>query len=273
MEELLQNLLGDLSTSFLGSLIIKVVPLIILILVAYFAIQFIMKFAKKIIESSKLPKSSHTIATYTIKIILYFFVIMIVCSHLGINVTSLIAAFSIVGVTFSLSLQNSLSNVMSGITLLFTKQFAVDNFIEAGGVSGTVMNIGLSHCKLKTPDNKEIYVPNSTIVSEKIINYSNQPNRRVDLTIGVSYNEDIDKVKKALQSVIDDTPEVLRDQDIFVGITAYKDSCIEYTIRVWTKNSDYWKAYLPMLEKVKRTFDKENIEIPYNKLDVNILNK
>ena len=273
MEDLLKNLLGEFSQTFIGELITKVFPIILLIVVAYFAIQFIMKFAKKLIENSKLPKSSHTIATYTIKVILYFIVVMIICSQIGIDVTSLVAAFSIVGVAFSLSLQDSLSNVMSGITLLFTKQFAVDDFIEAGGVSGTVMNIGLSHCKLKTPDNKEIYVPNSTIVSEKITNFSNQPNRRVDLTIGVSYNEDIDKVKKALQSVIDDTPEVLRDQDIFVGITAYKDSCIEYTIRVWTKNSDYWKAYLPMLEKVKRTFDKENIEIPYNKLDVNILNK
>lgn len=273
MEELLQNLLGEFSTTFFGSLLVKAAPLILLILISNFIIKFIMKFAKKMIENSKLPKTSHTIATYTIRVILYFFVIMIICATYNIDVTSLIAAFSIVGVAFSLSLQDSLSNVMSGITLLFTKQFAVDNFIEAGGVSGTVMNIGLSHCKLKTPDNKEIYVPNSTIVSEKIINYSNQPNRRVDLTIGVSYNEDIDKVKKALQSVIDDTPEVLRDQDIFVGITAYKDSCIDYTIRVWTKNSDYWKAYLPMLEKVKRTFDKENIEIPYNKLDVTILNK
>jgi len=269
MEDLLKTYLGV----YWGTLLAKILPIILLVIVAYFVIKFITKFSKKIIAKSRLPKSAHTIANYTVKVILYFIVIMIICSHLGIDVTSLVAAFSIVGVAFSLSLQNSLSNVMSGITLLFTKQFAVDDYIEAGGVSGTVMSIGISHCKLKTPDNKEIFVPNSTIVSEKIINYSAEPNRRVDITIGVSYNENIDKVKQALQVVVDDTPEVLRDQDIFIGITAYQASCIDYTIRVWTKNSDYWKAYLPMLEKIKRIFDKENIEIPYNKLDVNIVNK
>ena len=144
MEDLLKNLLGDFSKTFFGELIIKILPIILIIVVAYFVIHFIMKFAKKIITNSKLPKSSHTIATYTVKIILYFLVIMIICSHLGIDITSLVAAFSIVGVAFSLSIQDSLSNVMSGITLLFTKQFEVDDFIEAGGVSGTVMNIGLS---------------------------------------------------------------------------------------------------------------------------------
>lgn len=144
---------------------------------------------------------------------------------------------------------------------------------EAGGISGTVMAIGISHCRLKTPDNKEIYIPNSSIVSEKIINYSTEYTRRVDITIGVSYSEDIDKVKKALQNVVDNTPQVLKDKDIFIGITAYKDSCIDYTIRVWVKNSEYWDAYLPMLEKVKREFDKNNIEIPYNQLDVHVVNK
>lgn len=267
MEFFWRELLGDKW----GSLVAKYLPIICLIIVAYVAIKIIMKFVEKLIVKSKMPKSAHVFARTTVKVILYFLLLLIICGQLGINVTSLVAAFSIVGVAFSLSIQGSLSNVMSGITLLFTKQFAVDDFIEAGGVSGTVLEIGISHCRLKTSDNKDIYVPNSTIVSEKIINYSTEKNRRVDITISVAYSEDIDTVKKLLQSIVDSTPEVLKEEPVFVGITAYKESGVDYTIRVWTKNSDYWNAYLPMLEKIKRVFDENNIEIPYNKLDVNIV--
>ena len=268
MEELFRNLLGD----SIGGMVAKYLPIVLLVIVAFILIKYIMKIVKKLINKSKLPKNVHTFAYTAVKILLYFLVILIICGQLGINVTSLVAAFSIVGVAFSLSLQGSLSNVMSGITLLFTKQFSVDDFIEAGGISGTVMAIGLSHCRLKTPDGKDIHVPNSSILAEKIINYSTEPNRRVDVTIGVAYTEDIDKVKKALQKVVDETPEVLKNEAIFIGITGYKDSAIDYTVRVWVKNSDYWNAYLPMLERIKRIFEKENIEIPYNKLDVHLVN-
>lgn len=267
MEELLADLMG----AKWAAVVAKYLPLVLLVIVAFALIKVIMKQVEKLIKKSKLPKSSHVFACTTIKILLYFLVLLIICGQLGIDVTSLVAAFSIVGVAFSLSLQGSLSNVMSGITLLFTKQFAVDDYIEAGGVSGTVVEIGMSHCRLRTADNKDIYVPNSTIVSEKIINYSTEKNRRVDITIGVSYSADIDKVKKLLQDIVDSTPQVLKKEPVFVGITAYKDSCVDYTVRVWTKNSEYWDAYLPMLEKIKRVFDENNVEIPYNKLDVNII--
>lgn len=266
MRDFFVDLIGEKYTDML----IKFLPNLLLILVAYFVIKFVMKFVNRLIKRSKLPKNIHSYLSSTIKFILYFIVILIVCSHLGINVTSLVAAFSIVGVAFSLSLQSSLSNVMSGITMLFTKQFNVDDFIEAGGVSGTVVSIGISHCKLRTPDNKEIYVPNSTIISEKIINYSTEPYRRLDISIGASYSEDIDKVKNALQTVVDDTPGIIKEQPIFIGITAYKDSYIEYTIRVFVNNAQYWDIYFPMLEKVKRVFDENNIEIPFNQLDVHM---
>lgn len=266
MEAILKDLLGE----NWGSFVTKLLPLVLLIIVAYFLIQFIMKLVTRLVEHSKLPKNVHVFVCTAVKVLLYFIVILMVCSQLGIDVTSLLAAFSIIGVAFSLSIQNSLSNVMSGITLLFTKQFNVDDYIEAGGISGTVMAIGISHCRLKTPDNKEIYVPNSTIVSEKIINYSTEKNRRVDITIGVSYNEDIDKVKNALKTVVDATPQVLKNEPLFIGITAYQASSIDYTIRAWVKNSDYWDAYLPMLEKIKRVFDEQKIEIPYNQLDVHV---
>ena len=238
----------------------KYLPIIIYVLIALIAIHFFMNFIKARIKKSKrIPRSIHAFLVSGIRMILYFLIIITLCKRLGIDITSLVAAFSIVGVAVSLSIQNTLSNVMAGISILLTKQFNIDDYVEAGGISGTVTKIGLSALKLRTPDGKDIFVPNSSVVSEKITNYSREPQRRVDITIGTSYSESVDKIKAALRQVVDETPEVLKDKDIFIGITNFGASSIDYTIRVWVKNSDYWNAYLPMLERVKRTFEKENI--------------
>jgi small conductance mechanosensitive channel len=248
-------------------------PVIIRVLLAIILIHFVMNFVKKRIKKSKrIPRSIHSFLITGIRLLLYFLLIITICRRLGIDITSLVAAFSIVGVAISLSIQNTLSNVMAGFSMLVTKQFDVDDYIEAAGVQGTVLKIGLASCKLKTFDGKDIYVPNSSIISEKIINYSREPIRRVDITIGTSYSESVDRVKASLTKVIDNTPEIIKDKDIFVGITGFGDSAINYSIRVWVKNSDYWKAYLPMLERIKRTFEEDNIEIPFNQLDVHIKN-
>lgn len=270
MEEILKTIFNTNELNNWQTLISKYLPMIISIIIALIIIKYIMKVVTKAINKSKIPKSAHVFAATTVKIILYFILIMAICSHLGIDVTTLVATFSIVGVAVSLSIQNTLANVMAGISLLFTKQFDVDDYVDAGGVSGTVKRVGLFNCKLKTPDGKDIYVPNSSIIATTVTNFSREPMRRVDITIGTSYSENVDRVKEALIKVVNDTPEVLKDQDIFCGITSFEESCINYTIRVWVKNADYWNAYLPMLERIKRTFEKENVEIPFNQLDVHI---
>ncbi|MBR6253752.1 MAG: mechanosensitive ion channel [Clostridia bacterium] len=249
----------------------KYLPVLIQVLIAIIIVHFLMKIIKKRIKKSKrIPKSIQAFLTTGIRFLFYFLIVITVCNKLGVDITSLVAAFSIVGVAVSLSIQNTLSNVMAGFSLLFTKQFEVDDYIEAGGVSGTVMRIGMSSCKLKTYDGKDIYVPNASIISEKIINYTREPLRRIDVTIGTSYDETVDRVKEALQKVVDATPEVSLDKEVFIGITNFGESSIDYTIRVWVKNQDYWPVYLGMLEKVKRTFEQEHIEIPYNQLDVHM---
>ena len=274
MEDMIKDLFKDAqgNISSFQQFAAKALPLLFTVLIALVLTNFIVNFCKKIIKKSKLPKSMHPFVASGIKAALYFLIILSVCSRLGIDITSLVAAFSVIGVAVSLSIQNTLANVMAGFSLLFTKQFDVDDYIEAGGVSGSVMRIGLASCKLKTFDGKDIYVPNSSIISEKIINYSREPIRRVDITIGTSYNESVDRVKASLTKVVDNTPEIIKDKDIFIGITGFGDSAINYSIRVWVKNSDYWKAYLPMLERIKRTFEEDNIEIPFNQLDVHIKN-
>jgi len=273
MEEFFKNWFkdaeGNLNT--FQTLAAKYLPVLIQVLVCLIIVRFIMNIVKKHVKKSKrIPKSVHAFMTTGIQLLLYFVIIITVCNRLGIDITSLIAAFSIVGVAISLSIQNTLANVMAGFSLLFTKHFEVDDYIEAGGVSGFVTRIGLSSCKLRTYDGKDIYVPNSIVVGANIVNYSREAIRRVDITIGTSYSEKVDRVKSALQKVVDDTPEVVKDKEIFIGITNFGASSIDYTVRVWVKNADYWNAYLSMLEKIKRTFEEENIEIPFNQLDVHM---
>jgi len=270
MEKILKDIFKVEELNSSQELIAKYLPTIISILIGIIVIKYLMRLFKKIITKTKIPKKVHSFTLSIIKGLLYFLLIISICSHLGIDITSVIAAFSIVGVAISLSVQNTLSNVMAGISLLSTNYFSVDDYIEAGGVSGTVLKIGIFSCKLKTIDGKDIYVPNSSILASNIINYSSEPNRRLDISIGVSYNENIDKIKNALNDIIDRTENVIKSEPIFVGITAFKDSSIDYTIRVWVKNSDYWDTNFALLENIKRTFEKENIEIPFNQLDVHL---
>lgn len=274
MESIFQNLFKDSEGNITNFEVFaaKYLPVLVIIIVAMIIIHFLTNFIKKIIKKTRLPKSVHAFVVSGIKVFLYFLVILIVCSRFGIDITSLVAAFSIVGVAISLSIQNTLGNVMAGFSLLFTKHFEVDDYIEAGGISGTVMRIGLSSCKLKTMDGKDIYVPNSSVIGSNIINYSREPFRRIDIKIGTSYSEKIDRVKGALQKVIDETPEIIRDKDIFFRITNFGESSIDYTIRVWVKNADYWTTYFDMLERIKRAFEEDNIEIPFNQLDVHMRN-
>ena len=273
MEALFQNMFKDNAgelTAF-QTVASKYLPVLIQLLVCLVIVHFLMKAIKKRIKKSKrIPKSIQAFLATGIRFLFYFIITITICNRIGLDITSLVAAFSIVGVAVSLSIQNTLSNVMAGFSLLFTKQFDVDDYIEAGGVSGTVMRIGMSSCKLKTYDGKDIYVPNASIVSEKIINYSREPFRRIDVTIGTSYDETVDKIKASLQSVVDETPEISRDNDIFIGITNFGESSIDYTLRCWVKNADYWPVYLGLLEKIKRAFERDHIEIPYNQLDVHM---
>ncbi len=274
MEELFKGWFQDAQgnmTAF-NTTLSKVLPILITILIALIVIHFVMKAIAKIIKKSKVPKNVHSFVISGIRFALYFVVALMVCSKLGIDITSLVAAFSIVGVAVSLAIQTSLSNVMAGFSLLATKQFEVDDYIEAGGVQGTVLRIGLSTCKLKTYDGKDIYIPNSSIIADKIINYTREQYRRVDITIGASYNENLSKVKGALARVVEDTVLINKEKEVFIGITKFAESAVEYTVRVWVNTTDYWTVYFEMLERIKLEFEKQNIEIPYNQMDVHIKN-
>ena len=196
------------------------------------------------------------------------FIIVLGC--LGIEVTSLVAVLSVVGLAFSLALQNFLSNVAGGMQLLASHPFAVGDFVDAGGCSGAVVEIGMFYTKLATPDNKLVQLPNSTIVSANIINYSAQPTRRVEWKVSASYDAPTGRVLALLSQMAAGHPLVLADPAPAAHVDGYGDSAVSYILRAWCANADYWTVYYDLLDGFKPAFDKAGVEMTYPHLNIHM---
>ena len=217
---------------------------------------------------SQVEKSLHTFIRSMANILLWFITLMVVADSLGINASSLLALVSILGLAVSLSVKDSLSNLAGGLTILGTKPFKVGDYVEIGETGGTVQEIGLVYTKLTTIDNRRILMPNSLVVDAQVTNYTTEPLRRVDLTVSASYDAPVEKVKQTIQGVLKDHDKILLDPPPFARLSGYGDSAMEYTIRVWCENGDYWTVYHDLLEEIKTAFDREHISIPYPHLEV-----
>lgn len=206
-----------------------------------------------------------------VKIAFYAVTIISAAGIIGIPSASFIAVLGSAGVAIGLALQGSLSNIASGILILVNKPFRAGDFIEAGDISGTVKEIGFFSTTIVTPDNKVISYPNGTLSSACITNYSAMQNRRVDLTFSAGYDSDIDRVKEILLKAAYDNPLVISEPaPPFAAMSEQGASALDFVLRVWCKSDDYWAVRFGLNEAVKRAFDENGIEIPYNKLDVNI---
>jgi len=244
---------------------------VIIFLVCIIAVKVLMRVFNKLILKMPVDKSLHAFIKTTVKILLYFVAVIIVADSLGIPITSLIAVLSVAGLALSLAIQGVLSNIAGGIMVLSSKPFSVGDYIEAGGVGGTVKEIGLAYTKLATADNKLIYVPNSDISASQIVNYSANDARRIEIKIGASYDDSIEDVKKALNEVIANNDVLEEPAKPFVNVSAYQDSYIEYVVRVWVENAKYWDVHFKMLEDIKASFDKNKITMTYNHLNVHMM--
>ncbi len=251
----------------------KLLSAVLVLVICLVVIKILMTIVTRFLEKSKLERSLHTFVRTAIKAVLLFLAILIVAASLGIDVTSLIAVLSVFGLAVSLAVQNSLSNVAGGIQVLGSKPFVVGDFVEAGGVSGTVAEIGIFYTKINTGDNKLIQVPNSQIANEKIINYTAEKERRVDLKFTTSYDAPMETVKKTIEEVMGSHPLIQVTPAPFVRVSNYGDSAIEYTVRAWCATEDYWTVYFDLMEQVKAAFDKANIEMTYPHINVHMLEK
>lgn len=261
---------SDIVSKFTSLDLMGIIKIAVLAIVLIIVIRLLNRFAKKLIAKSKIDKSLHGFLQATIKIVLYFLGIMILAGSLNIDVTSLIAIFSVAGLALSLALQGVLSNVASGVVILTTKPMHVGDYVAIGGNEGTVESIGMTYTTLSTVDNRLVYIPNSTVTGSTVMNYTVSGKRRVDLSVTASYDCRLEDVKAALMDAANAVDTVLKDEDIFAGVTAYNDSNITYQVRCWCKTHDYWTAYFELLEGIKASFDKFGIAMTYPHLNVHL---
>ena len=263
--ETIKQWLTDLGTGTADKLIAAVLVLVIGILV----IRIVMSLLKRTLEKSKLEKAAHSLITSLTRVALYLLLGLSVASALGIDVTGIVALASVLTLALSLSLQNMLTNVIGGFTLLSTHPFHSGDYVEIAGQSGTVEEINMTYTKLATPDNKLVSIPNSAVVAAQIVNYSAAGTRRVDVAVSASYDVPTQKVIDAL--VLAGTMDnVLLDPAPFAAVDTYGESAIRYTLRVWVKTEDYWDVYFAVNQRVKNIFDEQGVKMTYPHLNVHV---
>ena len=235
--------------------------------------KWLVKFIAGRKAMQKIDPSVQSFIRSFVKVILYALVIASACITWGIPSTSFMTIFASAGVAIGLALQGALSNFAGGLMILFFKPFKVGDYIESGAVAGVVSDITIIYTIVTTVDNKTVTVPNGSLTSSSITNYSTKDTRRVDLTVSADYSDDVDKVKNVLLQVANSHEKVLKDPAPFVRLKEHASSSLDYTFRVWCKNADYWDVYFDMTEGIKKAFDANGITIPYKHVDVTMLNK
>ena len=266
MDELLQKIGVDSAASLLSAILI--------FLVAWIVIKIVMKAVDNLLRKSKKIDGALTnLVRNAINALLWIVAIIIVANALGIDTASLVALVSVAGLALSLAVQNIMSNLFSGITLLITKPFAAGDFVDVAGKTGTIKSVGLFYTEMDTLDNIAVSIPNGDVTASSINNYSREPLRRVDQYFTASYDEDTEKVKAAILEAIGEDDKILQDPAPFVRLFAYEGSSIKYVSRVWCKNADYWDVFFGMNERVRESFKRNDVKMSYEHVNVHIVEK
>ena len=199
------------------------------------------------------------------------FVIIAAITQVGIQTTSLIALVGAAGLAVGLALQGSLANFAAGVLIVIFRPYKVGDFVEAAGVSGSVKQVQILTTVLNTGDNKQIIIPNGQIMGSIITNYSANDTRRVEIVAGVGYDDDLDKVREVLQSLVDADERILKDPPCLIAVSELADSSVNFLVRPWVKSDDYWGVTFDLTEAIKKRFDQEGISIPFPQQDVHLI--
>ena len=250
-----------------------VLRFLLVLVIGAIAVRLLLSIVKRVLngEKSKLKGAAANFLVSIAKAALVCLYVIILLATLGVDTTSLVAIFSVLTLAISLSVQGVISNLASGIMLVFTKPFEEGDYVDIGGTAGTVEFINMTCTRLKTPDNKVIVIPNSTVTSSNIINYSTKDTRRLDLTFSVAYGSDVEQVKAVILSVIAKHAEVLESPAPMVRLTEHGASSLDFITRVWVKQADYWPLNFDLKEEVLAAFDAAGISVPFPQLDVHVV--
>lgn len=255
--------------------LLNIIIAIVILLIGKIIIKNLLKVVKKVLIKSSIEVSVRKFIDSLLKAIMYIILIMIIADRVGIQTTSFLAILGSAGLAIGLALQGSLSNFAGGVLILIIKPFKVGDYIVDGGSGkeGTVQKIDLFYTSLITTDNKLVVVPNGMLSNSEITNATAFEKRRLDLSVGISYGNDMKKAKDIVEEVVRSTNYPLEDKELLVIIKELRDSAVIIEARIWLKTDDYWTAKFELTEKIKNKFDEENIEIPFNQMQVHLVQK
>lgn len=260
----------EMVTYWVTTYSIKIIAALLILVIGKWIARKLTNLLTKLMEKNKVDI---TLVRFVDSIIYYTFMVMVVIAaagQLGINTTSFLTIVGAAGLAIGLALKDSLSNFASGVMLVMFRPYKVNDFVDIGGVSGNVKNISLFTTELSTPDNQKVIVPNSGITSNVITNVTANPTRRVDLVIGIGYDDDIKKAKEVIQGVLAEEKRLLPEPAPLIAVSELADSSVNFVVRPWVKTGDYWGVYFALQENIKLAFDANGISIPFPQQDVHM---
>ena len=251
---------------------INVVSAIVIFFIGKWIVNLVVKGLLKAMQKGDMDITLRRFVSNLARMLLMLFVIIAAIHQLGIQTASLIALLGAAGLAVGLALQGSLSNFAAGVLIVLFRPYKVGDWIEGGGVSGAVEEVQILTTVLKTGDNKRVIIPNSQIMGTTITNYSANETRRVDLVVGVSYSDDLDKVRRELESLVAADDRILKDPAVTIAVSELADSSVNFVLRPWVNTADYWGVYFDRTEAIKKRFDEVGISIPFPQQDVYLHN-
>jgi small conductance mechanosensitive channel len=249
---------------------LKIIGAIVTLIIGIWIAKLLAKTLGKVLRKREVDETLIKFVVSLARIGLITFVIISAAAQLGIQTASFVAVIGAAGLAIGFALQGSLSNFASGVMLIIFKPIKVGDYIEGGGVAGSVESVGVFITTLITPDNKVIYVPNSNITGNNIVNYSAKDTRRIDLVFGIGYSDDIDKAKSVIKAALESDSRILKDPAPQIVVSELADSSVNFNVRPWVNSADYWEVYFDATETIKKKFDAENISIPFPQRDVHM---
>lgn len=271
MEELLSKTdsLIELALAYAPRLLLAIITLII----GLWIIKAFTRGVKRMMDKREMDETLKPFMVSLLSALLKVMLLISVIGMVGVEMTSFIAVLGAAGLAIGMALSGTLQNFAGGVIILIFKPFKVGDFLEAQGYMGVVREIQIFNTILLSPDNKTIILPNGGLSAASMVNFSTQETRRVDMTFGIGYSDDIDKAKEVMMALMADNPKILRDPAPFVAVSELADSSVNFAVRAWVKSADYWDIYFYMHEMVKKEFDKQKIGIPFPQQDIHVYNQ
>ena len=262
--------LGEEMLKYFTEYGLQVIGAVLIFFIGRWAARLVARLVQHLLSKAKSDPTLVSFLYHLTNVVLMAFVIIAALSQLGIQTASFIAVLGAAGLAVGLALQGSLANFAAGVLLLIFRPFKAGDLIEAAGVLGVVEELQIFTTKLKTPDNREVIVPNAKLTGDNIVNYTSKGIRRVDLVVGVSYSSDLKRTKEVLLDVLAQDSRVLKDPAPTVGVVELADSSVNFVVRPWTAVENYWSVYFDTLQAVKERLDAEEITIPFPQRDVHV---